>query len=248
MFMADGREFLMQWYFFLFLVSGFCSILYEIVWLRLAMAQYGVTAPLVSLVLSVFMLELGFGSWAAGRLVRRWEGRFWFPPLLPYALTELIIGCSALVVPLELAQGRQLLERFESNGLSSTGYYLTAGAWIAFSLVPWCAAMGATYPFALFAIKQERRRDSEHSFSFLYLANVLGAVMGAWLPLFLIEALGFHKTLRASSLLNFLLAGLAITLGFRRKTDNDRPLATEGLGSATSSIRSPQETRLQLIS
>lgn len=46
----------MQWYFCFFLVSGFCSILYEIVWLRISMAQFGVTTAMVSLVLSAFMV------------------------------------------------------------------------------------------------------------------------------------------------------------------------------------------------
>ena len=45
----------MSWFFLLFLVSGFCSILYEIVWLRLAMAQFGVTSALTSIVISMFM-------------------------------------------------------------------------------------------------------------------------------------------------------------------------------------------------
>jgi hypothetical protein len=31
----------MGWFFFFFFVSEFCSILYEIVWLRLAMAEFG---------------------------------------------------------------------------------------------------------------------------------------------------------------------------------------------------------------
>ena len=52
----------MRWYFFFFLISGFCGILYELVWLRLAMAQYGVTTPIVSIVLSAFMGGLGIGS------------------------------------------------------------------------------------------------------------------------------------------------------------------------------------------
>jgi predicted membrane-bound spermidine synthase len=69
----------MQWYFLFFLVSGFCSILYELIWLRLAMAQYGVTTPPVSIVLSTFMLGLGLGSWGAGRLIRKWRGRYSFP-------------------------------------------------------------------------------------------------------------------------------------------------------------------------
>jgi len=61
----------MRWYFIFFLVSGFCSLVYEVVWLRLAMAEFGVITPLVSVVLSVFMAGLGLGSWAAGRLVVR---------------------------------------------------------------------------------------------------------------------------------------------------------------------------------
>lgn len=60
----------MNWYFLFFFISGFCSILYEIVWLRLAMAQFGVTTALVSIVLSMFMAGLGLGSWASAWLLR----------------------------------------------------------------------------------------------------------------------------------------------------------------------------------
>ena len=61
----------MQWYFCFFVISGFCSILYEIVWLRISMAQFGVTTAMVSLVLSAFMVGLGAGSWAAGHITRK---------------------------------------------------------------------------------------------------------------------------------------------------------------------------------
>jgi hypothetical protein len=56
-----------RWYFGFFLVSGFCSILYELIWLRLAMAQFAVTTALVSIGLSAFMIGLGLGSFLAGR-------------------------------------------------------------------------------------------------------------------------------------------------------------------------------------
>ena len=52
----------MRWYFIFFLVSGYCSLVYEIVWLRLAMAEFGVTTAMVSIVLSMFMAGLGLGS------------------------------------------------------------------------------------------------------------------------------------------------------------------------------------------
>src|SRR5258708_28236532 len=69
------------WYFFFFLVSGFCGILYELVWLRLAMAQFGVTTPLVSTVLSMFMAGLGFGSGAGRLFVRAGERATKLSPL-----------------------------------------------------------------------------------------------------------------------------------------------------------------------
>ena len=62
----------MQWLFLFFFVSGFCSVMYELVWLRLAMAQFGVTTPLVSIVLSSFMAGLGLGSWASGYLTHKY--------------------------------------------------------------------------------------------------------------------------------------------------------------------------------
>jgi hypothetical protein len=42
-------------YFLFFFVSGFCSILYELIWLRLAMAQFSITTALVSIDLTMFM-------------------------------------------------------------------------------------------------------------------------------------------------------------------------------------------------
>jgi spermidine synthase len=228
----------MQWYFFFFLVSGFCSVLYEVIWLRLAMAQYGVTTPMVSLVLSMFMLGLGLGSLGAGHLVGRWGGQIPFPPLRLYALAELLIGISALLVPLEFSWGRQLLESLEVGGWSPISFYLTAGACIAVSLVPWCFCMGATFPLAMLALEQRSRSDSQRSFSYLYLANVLGAVLGALIPLLLIEAFGFHRTLRVGAVSNFLLAACALRLTFRARpvetkkpaNNNSSPEASPPLG------------------
>ena len=63
------------WYFAFFFLSGYCSLVYEVVWLRLAMARFGVTTPLVSIVLSLFMAGLALGSWLAGRISRVLDGR-----------------------------------------------------------------------------------------------------------------------------------------------------------------------------
>jgi spermidine synthase len=203
----------MAWYFVFFFVSGFCGILYEIVWLRLSMAQFGVTSALVSIVVSMFMAGLGLGSWASGRVIRRNGVHAGALGLRLYALAELLIGISALAVPLQLQWGRTLLEKTQ---LPSSGtYYLASGIWIALTLIPWCACMGATIPLAMESIKTTFRSESSSSFSYLYLANVVGATFGAVLPLLLIELYGFHRTLTIGSALNGALALSAFMLSMR---------------------------------
>ena len=203
----------MAWYFIFFFISGLCGIVYELVWLRLAMAQFGVTTALTSIVLSMFMAGLGLGSWAAGSLVRAYGKRITIHPLKLYGVTELLIGCSALAVPLQLSYGHRLLEQMaEQAAVSSAAYYLASGAWLALTLVPWCACMGATIPFVMFAIRAEVGNESRRSFSFLYLANVVGAIAGAVVAPLLIELGGFHATLRVGAGLNAAIALGAFSL------------------------------------
>jgi spermidine synthase len=203
----------MVWFFIFFLISGFCGILYEILWLRLAMAQFGVTTALTSIVISMFMAGLGLGSWGSGRLIHKYERRIRTPALRLYALAELLIGVSALLVPYELLWGRAVLERMAVS--SSAAYYLGSGVCLALTLIPWCACMGATIPLAMLAIRRRRTGragDWEKSFSYLYLANVLGAVAGAIVPSLLIEPYGFRGTLKVGAALNGLLALSAVAL------------------------------------
>lgn len=185
------------------------------------MAQFGVTTALTSITLSTFMAGLGLGSWASGRFLPGGRARITFSPLYVYAATELLIGASALFVPVQLVWGHNLLEH--TSLTSSLWYYLASGVWIALTLIPWCALMGATIPIAMFAIRTQNLQDSARSFSFLYLSNVGGAVFGTILPLILIELFGFHGTLRADAGLNALLAVSATILAMKR------PLHTEAL-------------------
>src|SRR5579863_251259 len=211
----------MRWFFGFFFVSGFCSILYELVWLRLAMAQFAVTTALVSIVLSAFMIGLGMGSWGAGRYLRSHKASLSFPALRLYALTELLIGASAILVPHELIWGRILLEKLDAGSpIPVAVYYVAAGFWIGLTLVPWCACMGATFPFGMAAIRERFSEESIRSFSYLYLANVLGAVMGAATPVLLIELRGFRGTLRFGGTLNLCLAVMAFVLSLSGRQEH----------------------------
>jgi len=240
--------FQMNWYFVFFVVSGFCGILYELVWMRLAMAQFGVTTALVSIVLSMFMMGLGVGSWAAAAFVREYGERLRFPMIRLYALVELLIGVSAGMVPAEFGWGHHILERMgQQVPISSGTYYVTAGACVALTLIPWCALMGATIPLAMFAIGQDRRYETRRSFSFLYLANVLGAVLGAIVPLFLIELYGFSGTLRAGAILNLMIATSAILVSVARPALGARAPLPNGYSKSPAVPSHPRNFPLVLL-
>ena len=198
------------------------------------MAQFGVTTAMVSTVLSVFMAGLGLGSWASGAWIRRHGENIGFPTLRLYAVIELLIGASGILVPYELRLGRSILERMGST--SSVEYYIVSGIWVALTLIPWCALMGATIPVAMLAIERMFPLQSSRSFSYLYMANVAGAVVGTALPLFLIELLGFHGTLKVGAVCNGLIAVLALLVSGsvrRKEVAEVAQIAVEPASTAT---------------
>ena len=227
---------LMSWLSLFFFFSGLCSIVYELVWLRLAMAKFGVTTALVSIVLSVFMTGLGAGAWLAGAAMRRYGERMRLPPLRLYGAIELAIGISALLVPLELEWGSHLLDKATgAASISSGSYYLLSGLWLAITLTPWCICMGATIPVAMFFIGSRWPDEGERSFSLLYLANVVGAVAGACLAPALIEIFGFHGTLRTGAILNVLIFASAMLIAARFQ-----PVAATALAPSSNLARSAE--------
>src|SRR5471032_2521839 len=96
--------------FFLFFVSGFSSLVYQVVWTRMAFASFGIIAPVLSVVLSVFMLGLAVGSWAGGQSIAWLVKKTGLSAAAFYGGVELIIGLGAFAVPsLFLISARLLL-------------------------------------------------------------------------------------------------------------------------------------------
>src|SRR5258708_7495662 len=210
--------------FSLFFLSGFCGLLYQAVWVRLAFAAFGIVAPVLSVVISVFMLGLAFGSWSGGRMIESLTRRTGLSAIYFYAATELLIGIGAFLVPLLFGAGESWLERL---GEANTVSYLTLSAVaIALSIFPWCFAMGATFPVMMAYVREHPDADSK-SFSHLYLANVVGASLGALLTAgILVELLGFRHTLWVAGFFNLVIAmaGLGLGVQMRRGDAASRPV------------------------
>jgi spermidine synthase len=186
--------------FVIFILSGFCSLVYQIVWLRLALSSFGVITPIVSVVMSVFMLGLGIGTWigsSCGNKLSRWNGT---SILALYGVIEIIIGIGSNLVPELFATGYNLLLSLEE--INSSNYFLLSSLAILCSLIPWCICMGMTLPLVLTIIKQVDSIQNK-GFSFLYLANVCGAILGAFLTSFVfIELVGFKNSLLIAGSVN----------------------------------------------
>src|SRR5215475_3532944 len=86
-------------FFVFFFVSGFSSLVYQVVWTRLAFASFGIITPVLSVVISVFMLGLSIGSWAGGRFIVPLAKKTKVSAAMFYAVTEFLIGLSAFAVP-----------------------------------------------------------------------------------------------------------------------------------------------------
>jgi MFS family permease len=80
-----------------FFLSGFCGLVDQVVWVRLAFASFGIITAVVSVVISVFMLGLALGAWIAGRAIEQRARRH--SALMYYAAAEIVIGLGAFLVP-----------------------------------------------------------------------------------------------------------------------------------------------------
>jgi predicted membrane-bound spermidine synthase len=200
--------------FFLFFVSGFCGLLYQVIWTRIAFAAFGIITPVLSVVLSVFMLGLALGSAAGGKWIPALTRKTGLSAAYFYALAEFLIGVGAFAVPKLFDLGEGVL--LSAGEMNSFGYLSLSALVLAFSILPWCFFMGTTFPFMMAYIR-EREAQNAQSFSFLYVANVLGAMSGTILTaLVFIEVFGFHDTLRFAAGGNFLIALISLWLGVRQ--------------------------------
>ncbi|MFT3781709.1 MAG: hypothetical protein QM790_06785 [Nibricoccus sp.] len=211
-----------------FFLSGFCSLVYEVVWVRLSMAAFGCNAPLVSIVLSVFMAGLGLGSYIAARLRDRLDGYNLRRVLTIYACCELFIAIGGFVVGILIGYARALLEdQLKNIEWASAGHYGVVLLFITAIVLPFTTAMGMTLPIGM-GIVRRSGVVAVRSFSFLYVANLLGATCGTLLTaLVLVEHLGFRGTLGVPILINVSIGVLALLVAQR---EGSRPTSgVEGI-------------------
>ena len=192
--------------FLFFFLSGFSSLVFEILWERMLTQVFGTTSFALSTLLTAFMAGLALGSWVSGKYADRLKR-----PLRVYGLLEGGIGLYAFVVPLALDLLPAVYDTIFDQFLND--FYLFSllrfAAAFAILLLP-TTLMGATLPIVSQWVS-ERRRLFQGSIGVLYGINTVGACFGALLAGFtLLPTFGLSATNTTFALVNLALCAVVL--------------------------------------
>ena len=191
----------------LLILSGFCALVYQVLWLRLLALTFGVTTHAASTVLASFMGGLALGSFVAGRLADRVRH-----PLRLFGLVELSIGLCALATPPALAGVHRLYIAVfphmpESLAIATAVRFLLSFAVL---LVP-TALMGATLPIVVKSSVARIDRIGAR-IGVLYASNTAGAIIGALLAgFYLVPQIGLTRSFLLAAGVNAVVGVIAVT-------------------------------------
>jgi spermidine synthase len=203
------RESTFRWFYLLFFLSGFPALIYQIVWQRTLFAIYGVNMESVTVVVTAFMLGLGIGSLAGGRISRNPSA----PLLVLFGAIELGIACygaASLTIFHAVA-------RFTEGALPVE----TSLATFALVLVP-TVLMGATLPL-LVAQLVRLSGNMGRAVGILYFVNTLGSAVACFVAaLVTMRYLGMSGSIAVAAALNVVVGSAVLAMHFRTR----RSLAT----------------------
>ena len=222
----------------LLFASGFCALVYQVVWLRLLRQIFGASTEASAAALAIFMAGLGIGSLTLGPRADRQR-----KPLGFYARLEAGIALLAALSPLLVGLAQKVYltlgDATAIGSLVATPLRLALSV-LVLGLPTWL--MGGTLPAAARAV--ERATDGgRRGVAKLYGANTLGAVCGVLFATFIaLETFGLRGALWAASLLNLLVAAIAWRLADASVIPVARSSTSEAARGDT-----PSETRFVLI-
>jgi spermidine synthase len=186
----------------LFFCSGLSGLIYQVVWVRVFGNVFGNTIYSASLVVAVFMLGLGVGSYVVGGWADR---RYLERPdslLRVYAYVELAIAALGLAISALLPQLEQVSALVSSYSRDAQGWYvLSAGSYLARAtvavalLAPVTILMGGTLTLLIRHLVRSDTALAAWRIALLYSVNTAGAAAGCLLTdLVLVPISGLRAT------------------------------------------------------
>lgn len=182
---------------FLFFLSGFSGLVYQVLWFRLLALIFGVTVYSATIVLASFMSGLAIGSFTADKLMPRVKR-----PALWFGSAEILVGITALLTPVGL---RFLENIYISLHPALLGQFILS---FVILLIP-TTMMGASLPLVVKSVRNP---------GLVYALNTTGAILGAALTgFYLIGNVGIQRSFLLAASINLFVGITAICWTLKQK-------------------------------
>ena len=186
----------------LFFISGLSGLIYQVVWVREFGNVFGNTVYSASLIIAVFMLGLGVGSYVVGNWADRQYAARPESLLRTYGLFELLIGAAGLAISAFLPYLGYVSALASSYSRDPNGWYVLSvssyAARVAIAtllLTPITLLMGGTLTLLIRYCVRLNNEIGAWRIALLYGVNTAGAAAGAFLTDFtLVPSVGLQAT------------------------------------------------------
>jgi spermidine synthase len=229
----------------LFFLSGISGLIYQVIWVRMFGNVFGNTIYSASIVVAVFMLGLGAGSyfvgaWADRRYVSRPDSM-----LRAYGYVELVIAAIGLAIAAALPHLGTLSALMSSYAREASGWYaLSPGSYLARAaiavllLTPITLLMGGTLTLLIRHLVRADLETGSRRIALLYGVNTAGAALGCALTDFaLVPAWGLWRTQLVAIVLNAAAGVGALMLASAAQTVRLKPDTTTTKKKRVRSVR-----------
>jgi predicted membrane-bound spermidine synthase len=187
----------------LFMLSGFCGLIYESIWSHYLKIFLGHAAYAQTVVLVVFIGGMAIGAWLCGRFAQRVRN-----PLLLYAAAEFLIGMGGLVFhSIFVASTDWAYASLLPATCGAEGWCVSSWVLAALLILPQSILLGTTFPLMTAGVLRIGGAGTGKTVALLYFLNSFGAVLGVLATAFLlIPTVGLPGATTTAGALNGVLA------------------------------------------
>ena len=178
-------------------LSGFASLVYQVVWQRYLAILIGSEAKSSAIVISVFLVGLALGYYVFGKLMENNWSRY--KSMKFYGYVELVTAIYALMFPL-------LFQYFKIISFAGPSHFIFDVFIVVLCLLLPTFLMGGSIPI-LTTVLPESASEVNSTHAKIYGWNTLGACLGVFLAgFYMIPTFGLPYTILIAGLVNFGLA------------------------------------------
>jgi spermidine synthase len=216
----------------IFFFSGFAALIYQIIWQRALFTIFGINVEAATVVVTGFLLGLGFGSVFGGWLSRTST----IPVLAIFGLIEMVIGAFGAI-------SLHLFEWAGARTLHLTGIAVT-GVTLVLVIIP-TLFMGATLPI-LTQYFVQRVKNVGRSVGLLYSINTLGSAVACFVSaLGLMHLLGMQNSVRVAAAINVLVGSTGLSLAYwRSRLNQAAPAEVHSVSEILGSFSQEEKSKL----